>query len=108
MERHDGQNVAREARFDDRSIVVERVGRERAVPWLDASPLDRESKGVEAQVLDEVEVFFVAMPRIAGVTARLYGACAGRTLVSIPVVVRVAAFNLVRRSSRAPEKLLGQ
>jgi hypothetical protein len=89
-------------------VVLEGGPGELALGRLDPAPLDREAVVVQAQVGHQVGVLLPAVPRVAGVARRLGAARARRVLELPPVVVGVAALDLVGRRGRPPGEALGK
>src|SRR5690349_14553064 len=104
MERDDRREPAREGRVAHAAVVVERRLRELAVLGLDPAPLEREAIGVEAEAREPIQIVGVAMVVIAGVAARLAAGRALGVLPRPPVVVPVAAFDLMSGGGRAPDE----
>ena len=82
--------------------------RELALLGLDAAPLDREPVVVEPEGGQQGEVGRVAVVLVAGVAAGLDAARAGRLLPGPPVVVDVAALDLVGGGGGAPTEPFGE
>ena len=91
---------------DHAPVVIE--SRMRPLPFcrLDTAPFHRESVGGEPEVRDEVEVFGPTVPAVAGIAARLDATRAGRVLEVPPVVVHVAALDLVSGCRGPPDEAL--
>src|SRR5690606_31579725 len=79
-----------------------------ALLGLDAAPLDREPVGADAEVGDERDVLLPAVPRVARVAGGLGRRRVGVVLPGPPVVVPVAALDLVRGGRGAPEEAVGE
>ena len=75
---------------------------------LDARPLDREAVRRESQLLDQRDVVGVPVVAVAAVARHVDARRVGRVLPRPPVVVPVAAFDLVRGRGDAPEKVVGE
>src|SRR5438094_182227 len=71
---------------------------------LDPAPFEREAVGVEAEVGEQIEVLGIAMIVVACVAARLAARRRGRVLPRPPIVVPVAALDLVSGGGGAPEE----
>ena len=99
-----GSRPALAARGDHPAVVVERGGRELALLGFDARPLEREPVRAEAEPGQQVEVGRVAPEVVAGVARHLVARGARRVLPRPPVVVPVAALDLMGRGGRAPEE----
>ncbi len=108
VERHDRSHALLVALGDDAPVVVEGGARELAVLGLDARPLDREAIGAEAELAHEADVLRVAVVAVAAVARRLDAGRAGLVLERPPVVVPVAAFDLVRGRCCAPHEVFGE
>ena len=89
-------------------VVVQGHERELALLGLDAAPLEGESVGTETQVGDQGDVLGIPIERIAGVAAHIDAAGSGVVLELPPVVVHVAAFDLVGSRGRAPQEAVGK
>src|SRR5947208_1184016 len=83
-------------------------GAELRVVGLDAAPLERETVGVEAQVGEQTDILGPAVPVVAGVAARLLAGRGRIMLPHPPVVVPVAALDLVGGGGGAPHEALGE
>src|SRR5207247_3158407 len=88
-------------------VVVERRAGELPVLGLDAAPLEREAVGVETQPGEEPDVLGPAVPVVAGVAARLLAGRGRVVLPHPPVVVPVAALDLMGGGGGAPHEALG-
>src|SRR5437660_6179893 len=104
MVRHDGVDAVVAARVDHAPVVIEGVAGELTVLGLDARPLDREPVRAEAELGQQRDVLRVPPEVVARVTGWLGAARSRRVLPRPPVVVPVAAFDLVRGSRRAPQE----
>ena len=105
MEGDDRRDAARAARAAHAEVMIERRGRELAVLGLDPAPLEREAVRPVAVTRREREVLVEPLVMEAGVAAHgAVGDHARLMLESPPVVVRVAAFDLVGRGGGAPEE----
>ena len=89
-------------------VVVEGGRGELPFGGLDPAPLQREAVGAEAEVGHEVDVLGPAMERVTGVAARCDTSRVGVVLPVPPVVVDVAAFDLVRGRGRSPQEPVGE
>ena len=78
--------------------------RELAVFGLDPRPLDREAVGAEPEVAHERDVVGVAVVAVGAVARHLDARGVRRVLERPPVVVPVAALDLVRGGGHAPEE----
>jgi hypothetical protein len=90
------------------AVVVDGRGRPLARLGLDAAPLGREAVRAQPEVGDEGEVLVRAVPRVAGVARRLGAGGALGVLPGPPVVVPVAALDLVGRGRGAPLEPVGE
>ena len=108
VERDDGINASVSQAQALAAVVLERGAGDLTVSRLDPAPLDREPVVVEAQAGDQVGVFLPAVPRVAAVSGGLGAAGAGRVLEGPPVVVGVAALDLVGRRGSPPREALGE
>lgn len=72
------------------------VTRELTVDWFNARPFDREAKGVQSKLDQQIEILFVTVPRIAGVAAFIDSNRVRRALESPPIGIGAATFDLVR------------
>ena len=78
--------------------------RELALGRLDPAPLQREAVGTQAQVGHQIDVLVPAVPRITGVAARLHATGVGVVLPVPPVVVDVAALDLMGGGGGPPQE----
>ena len=108
VEGDDRLDAVLEQRLAEPYVVVERRGRPLALLRLDAAPLDRESIGGESELGGDRHVVAPAVPRVAGVTARLDARAVGSVLPLPPVVVPVAALDLVGCRRRPPLEAVGK
>ena len=104
MERDDGLHALLVALGEHAPVVVERGDGELAVLGLDARPLDREAVRAEAEIAHERDVVGVAVVAVGAVARRLDARRVGLVLERPPVVVPVAALDLVRGRGHAPEE----
>jgi hypothetical protein len=93
---------------DHPPVVVERRTRELAVFGLDARPLDREAVSAEAVDAHERDVVHVEMEAVRAVAGGLHARTARCVLERPPIVVRVAALDLVRGRGHAPHETVGK
>ena len=108
MKRHHGHDARLVARGEHPAVVVERSTRHLAVLRFDTRPLDGEAIGAEPEVAHERDVVAVPVIAVAAVSRHF---CARRTrcvLERPPVVVPVAALDLMRRGRGAPEEAIGE
>ena len=108
VEGHHGGDAPLAARRADPAVVVECGDGELALGGLDPAPLEREPIGAEPHGCDELDVLGPPMQRIACVPARLGTAGVRVVLPRPPVVVDVAALDLMGRGRRAPEEAFGE
>ena len=104
-DRRDAVLVARRAHP---AVVVECGLGELALLRLDATPLDREPVRAEAELGKQRDVLGVAVVVVDGVAAGLGAAARGVVLPCPPVVVPVAALDLVGGGRRPPEEAVGE
>ena len=104
VERHDRLHALFVAFGEHPPVVVERGDRELAVLGLDPRPLDREAVGAEAVIAHERDVVGVAVVAVGAVARRLDARGVGPVLERPPVVVPVAAFDLMRGRGHAPDE----
>src|SRR5580658_9868891 len=97
-----------EAGGTDAAVVLQGGDRELALRRLDPAPLEREAVGRETEVGHQVHVLAPALEGVAGVAARGQRARVGVVLPGPPVVVGVAALNLVGGGGHAPGETLGE
>ena len=88
----------------DAPVVVEGGERELTLGGLDPAPFQREAVGAEAEVGDEVDVLVPAVERVTGVAARRHASRRRVVLPVPPVVVGVAALDLMGRGGGSPEE----
>src|SRR5262249_61961934 len=81
-------------------------GRGLACFRLDARPLDREPVRAEPEVAHQRDVVGVAVVAVAAVAGRIGARRAGPVLELPPVVVPVAAFDLVRGTGDTPQEVV--
>ena len=108
MERDDRLHALLVALGEHPAVVVERGDRELAVLGLDPRPLDREPVGAEAVVADQRDVLGVPVEAVGAVAGRLDATGSGPVFELPPVVVPVAALDLVRGRGHAPEEAVGE
>ena len=106
--RHDRVDAGVEQRLPEGEVVVD--GGRGPLPrlGLDAAPLDREPVVVETELAHDGHVLGPAVPRVAGVAARRRHRGTGRVLERPPVVVPVAALDLVGCGGSPPAEPLGE
>ena len=104
VECHDGADAAFAAGRADAAVVVERGEGELAFGRLDAAPLQREPVGLEAHGSHELNILGPAVQGITGVATRLGTSRVWVVLPGPPVVVDVAALDLMGRGRGAPHE----
>src|SRR5580704_17365131 len=104
VERHDWGNAPLAAGRADAAVVVERSEGEFPFGWLDAAPLERESIGLKAHGSHELNILGPAVQGITGVATRLGASRVGVVLPGPPVVVDVAALDLMGSGRCAPDE----
>jgi hypothetical protein len=88
--------------------MVKLGGGEDALFRLDASPLDGEPVGIQAEAGEEFYIVGIAMVVIAGVPGG-FGEKRGFDVLEYPeIAIHVVAFYLVGGSRRAPEEAIGE
>src|ERR1700722_7914578 len=95
VERHDGGDAALAAGRADTAVVLECCKRKLAFGGLDAAPLERESGRMETHGGHELNVFGPAVQGITRVATRRGASRVGVMFPSPPVVVDVAALDLM-------------
>jgi hypothetical protein len=88
--------------------VVERRDAELAVGRFDAAPLDREPIVGQSQRRRDADVLVEAVVAVAGVAARLLARAVRLVLPLPPVVVDVAALDLVGGGGGTPDEAVGE
>ena len=102
VERDDGEDPVAVTGRAQPPVVLERRDGELAFGRLDAAPLEREAVRPEAHVGHELDVLAPAVERVARVATRLERARRRVVLPGPPVVVDVAALDLMGRRGDAP------
>ena len=108
MESHYGGYVPLTACGAHAAVVVERSYRELAFGGLDPAPLEREPVGPKTHARDQLDVVVPVMQRVTCIPARLGAAGTGGVLPCPPVVVYVAALDLMCCGRRAPQESVGE
>ena len=108
VERDDGIEAGGEQRLALAAVVVDGGGRPLALLGLDAAPLEGEPVVGQSEIGAEGDVLGPPVPRVAGVARRLDGARALGVLPRPPVVVPVAALDLVGGGRRPPSEPVGE
>ncbi len=103
--RHDATLLATSA---DASVVIERGGRELTLGRLDPAPFDGETVRTQPKPRDQFQVLRPTVPGVAGVAARLDTRGVGIVFVAPPVVVDVAALDLMRGCRGTPDEAVGE
>ncbi len=108
VERHHRGDVPLAQCGADAAVVVKSGQREFPLCRFDPTPLEREAVGAEAHVRHQLDVLLPPEQRVTGVAARSVAARVRVVLPLPPVVVDVAAFDLMGRGRRAPEESVGE
>ena len=106
VERHHRLHALRVTLAQHPPVVVERGDRELAVLGLDPRPLDREPVGAEAVLAHERDVLGVTVIAVGAVARGLEARRVGLVLERPPVVVPVAALDLMRGCRHTPNEAL--
>src|SRR5271169_333765 len=108
MERHRRRDLVLVTACEDAAVVVEHGARELAGLRLDASPFDRETVTVEAELREHRNVVRIAMVLVASVARRLDERRAGRMLEQPEIGIDVVTLDLVSGSCSSPKKVGGK
>ncbi len=108
VEGDDRQDPPTPAGGADAPVMLERGERELPFRRLDPAPLEREAVGRQTELGDQVDVLGPAVERVTGIAARRHRARVRVVLPGPPVVVDVAALDLVGRRGHTPGEPSGK
>ncbi len=108
VEGDDRQDAVVVAGGGDPPIVVERNGGELPLGRLDPAPFEGEPVGAKAEAGHQCDVLRIAVEGVARVAAHVH-ATRGRIVLEVPpVVVHIAALDLMSGGSGAPNESVGE